>query len=106
MDLVGLGAPAFKFHAISEVGLDRLDASGERRIGQAAGHGAPDLALRTPFDHKAGVGGCAAMKAGDDQERAAALDLGVAGVNLDLGSVGLPTAARAAEGRGANLHEH
>ena len=38
LDAIGLGAPAVELDAVGEVGVDRLDAAGERRIFQAAGH--------------------------------------------------------------------
>ena len=59
------------------------------------------VALDVAVEHEAGVGRCGPVEAGDDQERAAALELDVAGVDLDLGGIGPPARARAAEGRRA-----
>ena len=97
------GGPPVELNPVGEVGLDRVDSAGERRILEAAHHRATGRALEVAVEDEGGIRRRVAVETGDDQERAAALELDVAGIDLDLGGVRQQAAARAAVGRRARL---
>ena len=56
-------------------------------------------------DDQAGLGRYAPLETGHDQERGAAFDLGIAGIDLDIASAGLGEDRRARFGLPARLGE-
>ncbi len=96
-------AAAVELDAVGEVGLDRLDPPGEGGILEAAGHGVAGGARDVAVDDEAGVGRRGAVEAGDDQERAAAFEVDVAGIDLRPRRRPPPGRVRTAVGRRAHL---
>ncbi len=94
-NMKGFRALSLKLDAIRQVGVDRLDVAGERWVFQAAGHATLRRLLGLVLDDQVRLGGDAPLETGDDEQRRAAFDLGVAGIDLNVGGARLGENGRA-----------
>ena len=95
MNMKSSRALALKFHAIRQVGVDRLDVAGERGIFQAAGHAAVSVFLALSSTTRLASAGTPPLNRATTKQRRATFDLGIAGIDLDVAGAGFGKDRRA-----------
>ena len=96
---------SFKFHPIGQVGLDRLDAAGERWVFEAAGHG-PCCAVFWAGSSMTSVasGGTPPLNWATTSNGVPRSTLGVTGFDLNIGRIGFGESGACAVRPRTGLH--